>query len=198
MTVVALVPAAGRGERLGLGIPKAFVLVGSRPLLVHAVTRLREAGVDQVVVAVGAGEFSEASELLGDTATVVVGGSDRVASVRAALDHADPAAAVLLVHDAARAFVPVSVIRAVVDAVLGGAAAVIPVLPVVDTIREVGAGPGPTVVDRENLRIVQTPQGFSPELLRRAHGQAFRDGVTGHGRCCAGRDARRATGFRAW
>ena len=178
MTVVALVPAAGRGERLGLGIPKAFALVGSRPLLVHAVTRLREAGVDQVVVAVGAGEFSEACELLGDTATVVVGGSDRVASVRAALEHADPAAAALLVHDAARAFVPVAVIRAVIDAVLDGAAAVIPVLPVVDTIREVGAGPGPTVVDRENLRIVQTPQGFSPEVLRRAHAQAFRDGVT--------------------
>src|ERR1700712_212052 len=106
MTVVALVPAAGRGERLGLGVPKAFVRVGSAPLLVHAVRRLREAGVDQVVVAVGVDERSRAAELLGGSADVVIGGVDRVGSVRAALARADRTASVLLVHDAARAFVP--------------------------------------------------------------------------------------------
>lgn len=178
MTVVALVPAAGRGERLGLGIPKAFAVVGSRPLLAHAVARLREAGVDQVVVAVGPGQVRAAADLLGDAALVVEGGSDRMASVRAALARADPAARVVLVHDAARAFVPVSVIRAVIETVQGGADAVIPVLPVVDTIRSVQAAQLPTVVDREPLRIVQTPQGFAPEVLRLAHEQAHRAGIT--------------------
>ena len=109
---------------------------------------------------------------------MVTGGSDRVGSVRAALDHSDPSASVVLVHDAARAFVPVTVIRAVIKAVQDGAGAVVPVLPVVDTIRTLQAGDGPTVVDRELLRIVQTPQGFAPELLRAAHARADREGIT--------------------
>ncbi len=176
MTVVALVPAAGRGERLGLG-PKAFVQVGPAPLLVHAVRRLHEAGVDHVIVAVGVDESSRAAELLGGSADVVIGAADRVGSVRAALARVDRSASVVLVHDAARAFVPVSVITAVVRAVLGGAPAVVPVLPVVDTIRTVHAGNGPSVVDREDLRIVQTPQGFDPDTLRRAHALAEREGV---------------------
>jgi len=176
MTIVALVPAAGRGERLGLG-PKAFVRVGSDPLLVHAVRRLHEAGVDRVIVAVGPDEVSLACELLTDTAAVVTGAADRIGSVRAALAMVDATATVVLVHDAARAFVPVGVIRAVVQGVLGGAPAVVPVLPVVDTIRTLAPGSGPSVVDRENLRIVQTPQGFDPDTLRRAHALAERGNV---------------------
>ena len=74
----------------------------------------------------------------------------------------------MLVHDAARPFATPAMIRAVVDAVRGGAAAVIPVLPVVDTIRRVDADGRPAgVVDRDQLRIVQTPQGFRPDVLRR-------------------------------
>lgn len=169
MTVVALVPAAGRGERLGLGIPKAFALVGSAPLLVHAVRRLREAGVDEIVVAVGPDERAEAEALLAGLALVVVGGTDRVASVNAALQHARSDADVILVHDAARAFVPVSVIHAVIEAVRQGARVVIPVLPVADTIRTVTPA---VVIDRDNLRVVQTPQGFEPGILRAAHARA--------------------------
>ena len=179
MTVVALVPAAGRGERLGLGMAKAFVAVGGEPLLLHAVRRLVEAGVDQVVVAVGPAELDDARVLLGSTAQVVTGGNDRGASVRAALAAADPRADVVLVHDAARAFVPVGMITAVVAAVRAGAPAVIPVLPVIDTIRSVDGHGHPTgVVDRDRLRIVQTPQGFSPDVLRLAHASAERDGGT--------------------
>ena len=179
MSVVALVPAAGRGERLGLGIPKAFAVVGSTPLLVHAVRRLHEAGVDQIVVAVGPDQVDQAAALLVGLALVVAGGDDRVASVRAALSHADPAADVILVHDAARAFVPVTVIRAVVDAVRSGQAAVIPVLPVTDTIREVqSSGMAVRVVDRDRLRIVQTPQGFQPAILHRAYARALTAGIT--------------------
>jgi len=169
MTVVALVPAAGRGERLGLSVPKAFAIVGSASLLVHTVRQLREAGVDQVIVAVGADELGTAAAALSDLAQVVVGGSDRAASVRAALQKVDRRAEVILVHDAARAFAPVEVIRAVIDAVRAGKPAVVPVLPVADTMRTVEpAG----VIDRSRLRIVQTPQGFAPDVLRRAHASA--------------------------
>lgn len=180
MTVVALVPAAGRGERLGLGIPKALALVGPRTLLEHAVRRLVESGVDQVIVAVGPDVLKQARSLVGGSAQVVIGGADRVASVRAALKRADEAADVILVHDAARAFVPVTVVRAVVAAVRAGHPAVIPVLPVADTIREIepSGGRAVRVVDRDRLRIVQTPQGFSPAVLRRAYDLALTSGAT--------------------
>src|SRR3954454_4312391 len=108
MTVIALVPAAGRGERLGLGMPKFWVDVDGRPLLWHAVRALSEAGVDRIVVAVGVGDTEAAAALLGRRVWVVEGGALRVASVRAALDVAltTGSAEVILVHDAAGAFMP--------------------------------------------------------------------------------------------
>lgn len=158
------------------------MLVGGVPLLVHAVRRLLDAGVDQVVVAVGAAELADARSLLADharQATVVVGGADRTSSVRAALAAADENADVVLVHDAARAFVPIAVITAVIAAVRAGHPAVIPVLPVVDTIRRIGDDEVLTgVVDRNRLRIVQTPQGFAPSVLRSSHALAQRHGGT--------------------
>lgn len=186
--VVALVPAAGRGTRLAAGlpeaaagagavpgaaVPKAFVSLLGRSLLWHCVQGLRQAGcVDQIVVAVGAQYREQARAALldaGDQVRIVIGGSERADSVRAALAAA-PDAEVLLVHDAARCLTPVSVIRAVAAAVLAGHPAVVPVLPVVDTIKRVDPG-GRVVctVDRADLRVVQTPQGFAPDLLRRAH-----------------------------
>jgi 2-C-methyl-D-erythritol 4-phosphate cytidylyltransferase/2-C-methyl-D-erythritol 2,4-cyclodiphosphate synthase len=202
MTVLALVPAAGRGERLGAQVPKAFVTVAGRTLLEHAVRALADAGVDRIVVAVGPDELAAARELLGTAVTVsaggprdrtsipvavVSGGADLVASVAAALraaDDADPAGGdeptVVLVHDAARAFQPAAVIRAVIEAVLAGAGAVVPVLPVPDTVRRLDpAGRSGGVLDRERLRIVQTPQGFAPDLLRRAHAHAAASGGGG-------------------
>lgn len=183
MSVIALVPAAGSGHRLGAAVPKAFVTVAGVPLLVHSVDRLLAAGVDHVIVAVSTDRLLEASRLVGDRAEVVVGGADRMSSVAAALAAADQFVAdravthrvtddvdVVLVHDAARALAPPELIRSVIAAVRDGHPAVVPVLPVVDTIRAVaddGSLAGP--VDRDTLRVVQTPQGFAPAVLRRAH-----------------------------
>jgi 2-C-methyl-D-erythritol 4-phosphate cytidylyltransferase/2-C-methyl-D-erythritol 2,4-cyclodiphosphate synthase len=177
MTVVALVPAAGRGERLGAGIPKAFVRVGGRTLLEHAVAGLRAAGVERIVVAVGIDEIELASRVLPAGVVVVAGGEHRVASVAAALAAAGEDADIVLVHDAARAFQPPAVTRAVIAAVQAGADAVVPVLPVVDTVRSVGPDGRPlTALDRSALRIIQTPQGFSAQTLRRAHSGNAPDG----------------------
>lgn len=179
MSVVALVPAAGSGQRLGANVPKAFVTVGGRALLVHAVDRLLAAGVDRVVVAVPADHLSRARELLADRAMVVIGGADRVASVSAALEVAGDDAEVILVHDAARSFAPEFMIQRVIAAVRGGAAAVVPVLPVTDTVRSLHPdGSVAGTVDRDVLRIVQTPQGFSAAVLRRAHAGAGTGGIT--------------------
>jgi 2-C-methyl-D-erythritol 4-phosphate cytidylyltransferase len=170
---VALVPAAGEGVRLAAGMPKAFVPLCGRPLLWHCVRALLASGcVDVVVVAVGVHHQDRARAALADAADqvmIVTGGEHRGDSVRAAL-HSVPDAGVVLVHDAARCLTPVSVIQAVAHAVLAGQQAVVPVLPVVDTIKQVDAG-GCVVgtVDRAALRAVQTPQGFAGDLLRRAH-----------------------------
>jgi len=177
MTVAAIVPAAGSGERLAAGVPKAFVRVGGRELLAHAVDRLYAAGVRVVVVAAPAGELDRARVLLGEHAIVVRGGADRTASVAAALDAVPDDADVVLVHDAARAFAPVSLIARVIARVRAGADAVVPVLPVVDTIRGIDVGGALTgTVDRAGLRIIQTPQGFRPDVLRRAHAAAALQG----------------------
>jgi 2-C-methyl-D-erythritol 4-phosphate cytidylyltransferase len=174
MSVVALVPAAGRGERLGIGVPKALVPVGDEPLLVHAVRGLCSTGrIDRVVVAAPVSHIDSMVAALtrsGVEALVVPGGASRTESVRLALHAAGADATVVLVHDAARAFTPAEVIAAVVERVVRGASAVVPVLPVADTVKRVDpAGFVVATPDRADLRIVQTPQGFRADVLRRAY-----------------------------
>lgn len=168
--VVALVPAAGKGLRLGHDEPKAFVCLGTDSLLTRSVDGLRASGaVDRIVVIVPAELLDAARRHVGDDVTVVAGGLERTDSVRAGLAAVGDAA-VVLVHDAARALTPPTLIARVVAEVRAGRSAVIPVLPVVDTIKEVdimGAVVG--TPDRASLRSVQTPQGFDADVLRRAY-----------------------------
>ncbi len=167
---VAVVTAAGSGERLGAGIPKAFVELGGRTMLEHAVDGLLVSGViGRVVVAVPADRVSQAAALLGDRATVVEGGAERHDSVGRALAAVGDAE-FILVHDAARPFTPADQIRRVVAALVDGVRAVIPVLRVVDTVKVVDAnGVVLGTPERAGLRAVQTPQGFEAALLRRAY-----------------------------
>lgn len=178
----AVVPAAGRGERLGPGAPKALRLLGGVPLLVHAVRALSTArSVDLVVVAAPEGGVDDVRSLLaehglvddapGRAGTLVVeGGDTRQDSVARALLALPDDVDVVLVHDAARPLAPVSLIDAVAAAVRGGADAVVPGLPVADTIKAVDAdGLVTATVDRASLRAVQTPQGFRRALLTEAH-----------------------------
>jgi len=175
---VAIVTAAGSGERLGAGVPKAFVKLGSQTMLEHAVAGLLASDViDRVVVAVPAERVAETAGMLGagiygGLLTVVEGGAERDDSVRRALAAAD-VAEFILVHDAARPFTPLNQIQRVVAALRDGMRAVIPVLPVVDTIKAVDAnGVVLGTPERAGLRAVQTPQGFEAALLRRAYQQS--------------------------
>ncbi|HEX2131653.1 MAG TPA: 2-C-methyl-D-erythritol 4-phosphate cytidylyltransferase [Actinophytocola sp.] len=186
-SAVALVPAAGRGERLGDKGPKALVPVHGVPLVVHAVRGLLSAGcVRRVVVAAPSSSVDIMRGVLaeaGADALVVPGGADRTESVRLALDAAlgeSPDVEIVLVHDAARAFTPPELVRAVVAEVAGGAPAVVPALPVADTVKRVDPdGVVTATVDRADLRAVQTPQGFQVDVLRRCYaaecGQATDD-----------------------
>ena len=191
---VAVLTAAGSGSRLGAGVPKALVPVGGVSLLRRAAAGLIASGaVSHVVVTAPAEEvdrFRAELEGLPDAAAAagegrcggieVVAGSPRsrqasVALGLAAALAAVPQADVVIVHDAARALTPPEVTQRVVAAVRAGHEAVVPALPVTDTVKEVEARregePEPVVGTprRDRLRAVQTPQGFSTPVLVAAH-----------------------------
>ena len=175
-----VVPAAGAGTRLGPGMPKALRELAGEPLLLHAVRRLRDCpSLGPVVVAAPAGELAAVTALLaGFDVVVVAGGVQRQDSVAAGLRALPADVTHVLVHDAARALVPVSVVEAVVEALRGGADAVVPVLSVADTVKRVdGDGVVLATVPRADLRAVQTPQGFRREVLEAAH-RAAQGGLT--------------------
>lgn len=175
MTIAAVVTAAGRGTRLGSATPKALVPVVGRPLLAYALDRIAPL-TSRIVVTAVPEQLSVFAEAVEGRADVVAGGESRQSSVWAGLSalasHGglDPDD-IVLVHDAARAFMPTSVMRDAVAAVEGGADAAVPVVPVVDTLvsapgalGEYGHG-----VDRDTVRAVQTPQVFRARVLIAAH-----------------------------
>lgn len=176
MSTAAVVPAAGRGERLGPGTPKALRFLGGVPLLVHSVRALAAArSVELVVVAAPPADLALVRSLLtGHDARaevrVVAGGATRQESVRLALAALPDGVDVVLVHDAARPLVPVDLVDTVAAAVREGADGVVPALPLADTVKQVdGAGVVVATLDRSALRAVQTPQGFRRSVLEEAH-----------------------------
>jgi 2-C-methyl-D-erythritol 4-phosphate cytidylyltransferase len=168
---VALIVAAGRGERLGSGRPKALVTLSGKPMLEWSVAALREVSeVVQIVVALPGEALDEAP--VGTVA--VAGGSVRSQSVRAAL-YASEGGDPVIVHDAARPLArPELFERALAELEQSGADAVIAAAPVPDTIKEVGED-GRTVartLDRTRLWAVQTPQAFRRSALERVFAEA--------------------------
>jgi 2-C-methyl-D-erythritol 4-phosphate cytidylyltransferase len=173
LTVAAILLGAGEGLRLGADVPKAFCLVGGRTLLAHSFDRfVAHPRVRDVVVVVPAAFLDRAREL-GSGVTVIAGGITRLDSVRIGLAALAADVDAVLVHDVARPFVPAPLIDRVVDALAAGADAVVPGLPVTDTIKEVGAGEAViATLDRSVLRAIQTPQGFRRAALEAAHTDA--------------------------
>lgn len=174
MTVAAILTAAGSGLRLGHPEPKALVRLNGTPLLQHAARRLVMSGsIDTLVVTAPAGH-EVAFRALVPEAVVVTGGSTRQASVAAGLAVLPSATERVLVHDAARPLASPELIRRVLDALLAGHRAVVPGVPLVDTVTRVdptatGATAALGTVPRDGLRGVQTPQGFDRALLDAAH-----------------------------
>lgn len=185
MRIAAVVPAAGRGERLGPGAPKALRDIGGAPMLLHAVRTLAQARlVDMVIVAAPLDELTSVRALLADSGgptevTVVAGGKTRQGSVQRALAALPQDVEGVLVHDAARPLAPAELVDAVAAAVRDGADAVVPVLPMIDTVKEVDdASHVVRTVDRSLLRAVQTPQGFRRTVLEEAHAAAAEEAAT--------------------
>ncbi|MGI5398121.1 2-C-methyl-D-erythritol 4-phosphate cytidylyltransferase [Streptomyces sp. CA-135486] len=186
----AVIPAAGRGVRLGPGAPKALRTLNGTPMLIHAVRAMAASRAVSLVIVVAPPDGApEVKHLLDEHALpqrtdylVVPGGDTRQESVRLGLKALPDDIGIVLVHDAARPLVPVDTVDAVIEAVRDGAPAVVPALPLADTVKEVEpAGkdaPEPVVATpaRARLRAVQTPQGFDRDTLVRAHETVVLDG----------------------
>ncbi|OXM72027.1 MULTISPECIES: IspD/TarI family cytidylyltransferase [Amycolatopsis] len=151
--------------------PDPCALVRGAPVLRHAVRGLLESEcADRLVVAVPEPVLGECEVIIravpgaGSRCRVLVCGPDRAETVRAALEAAGDSD-VVLVHDVARPFVPPATVRAVAEAVFAGAEAIIPVLPVTDTVKHVSGDLVDGTSDRDRLRVVQTPVGYRPDVL---------------------------------
>ena len=172
---VALLVAAGSGSRAGggCGLAKQFRDLGGRPLIVHAVERLRHPRIDAVQVVIGAGQQQAYESAVGGLPlpAPVIGGETRQQSVHNGLSVLAAAGDVgrVLIHDAARPFLPMAVVDRLLEA-LGRNEGAVPVLPVVDTLAKGGTLLGDTV-PREMLVRVQTPQAFRFSAILRAHAQ---------------------------
>lgn len=169
--VAVVVPAAGSGERLGGGTAKALREIGDVPMLVHALRSLTAApSVELLVVVAPAADLEAVRDLVDPDVVVVAGGATRSESVRCALVVLPDDVDVVLVHDAARPFVPASVVEAVVAGVRGGHDAVVPVIALSDTVKRLSAdGRVLETLSRHDLYAVQTPQGFLRSVLVEAH-----------------------------
>ncbi|MHB0929677.1 MAG: IspD/TarI family cytidylyltransferase [Candidatus Nanopelagicales bacterium] len=221
----AIVPAAGSGTRLGVGIAKALHKVGAQSLLELAVRSLADArlhvaglgadgprAIDLIVVAAPPAhlddvlkslafladpgiESDDAPDAFVDSAgtfvaiddvqerdvpglMVVAGGATRQESVANALAVLPDDVELVLVHDAARALAPVQVIERVLASLHDGAQAVVPAIPIADTVKLVEDAAVLRTLDRSSLRAVQTPQGFTRAALERAHQAAQERGDT--------------------
>ena len=170
--VAAIIPAAGSGVRLGADVPKAFLELAGLTLLTRSAHAM-SLEADVIVISVPSGFLEKASQLLSEVDAevhVVEGGEHRQESVAKALAVVPEDVTIVLVHDAARPLVPHRVTQDVIAAIRSGAEAVIPVLPLVDTIKRVDSqGRAIETVDRNQLRRVQTPQGFNRKVLDTAY-----------------------------
>jgi 2-C-methyl-D-erythritol 4-phosphate cytidylyltransferase len=182
--VVALVPAAGRGLRMGGSVPKQFLSLGGEPLIVQSLRTLQaSAVVDQIVLAVPLAdvEYCE-NEIVSryrftKVGKVVAGGSERQDSVRYALAQIPSDTEIVLIHDAVRPFVTQRMIEEVVAAARKEGAAII-ALPMRDTVKQVRTdGTIERTVDRTPLWLAQTPQAFRRELIETAHKKAHAEGI---------------------
>jgi len=183
-TTVALVPAAGRGLRMGGPVPKQFLSIGGQPLIVHSLRTLQASSViDAIVLAVPESDLAYCQSDIVEAhrftkvIKVVAGGQERQDSVRHALAVVDSQVEIVVVHDAVRPFLTQRMLEEVVAAARSNGAAII-ALPMRDTVKLVGGGHViERTVDRKPLWLAQTPQAFRREWLQEAHRKAQIDGM---------------------
>ncbi len=167
--IAAIIVAAGRGTRAGIGAPKQWRMLAGRIVLAHTLDAFRQAGITRLVVVVHPDDLDKADTLRAPDVAIVLGGDTRTASVRAALEALEgDAPQHVLIHDGARPLVSAAVIDDVCAA-LDHAIAAAPALPVVDALWRGKNGRVAAAVSRTDLFRAQTPQGFEFRAILAAH-----------------------------
>ena len=183
-SVVAIVPAAGSGSRMGVASPKQFLRLGGVPVLVRTLRILAGSRVVGGIVLVAPPPAVERTRRLlarhrvPRVLAVVPGGAERQESVWLGLQAVPAAADLVVVHDGVRPFITGTLVRDVVEAA-GRFGAAICGIPVRETVKRHREGFVETTVDRGGLWLIQTPQAFRRTLLWEAHDKARRDGFLG-------------------
>ena len=188
--IVAILPAAGLGTRMGADMPKQFLELDGVPLVIHTLRRLAscKAITEMIVATRGDGlaplEARIRGEKFAQPVRVVRGGDTRQDSVAAALRELPGDADIVLVHDAVRPFVTREQIERVIDEARRRHAAILGI-PAMDTVKEVKRASLPEdvaliimTIPRERVVLAQTPQAFSTKLIKEAFARAASDGVT--------------------
>lgn len=182
-TVRAIIVAAGRGRRIGAGVPKAFLPLAGEPILVRTLRPFEAcADVHRLVVVVPEELLSRAEAMVAAAQVtkleaVIAGGPERMHSVARALERiSSEAGDILLVHDGVRPFVTPQQIARVIERARAVGAAVL-AIPIVETVKEVEGERVIGTVDRRRLYLAQTPQAFRAAILLQAYERALREGI---------------------
>ena len=182
--VVTIIPAGGVGKRLGSPIPKQFLKIGGRPVIIHTLLVFENTPtVNKIIIPIVPNWRAYLEKILAafdlkKIYAIVPGGKTRQESVYAGLKVLPEKTSIILVHDAARPFVTQEIIEEVIKTIrLKGAA--IAATPVKDTVKEVENGLIKETIPRERLYLAQTPQGARKDLLLHAFEKAYMDGFLG-------------------
>jgi 2-C-methyl-D-erythritol 4-phosphate cytidylyltransferase len=186
MSTAALLLAAGVGARLGGSLAKAFVLLGDRPMVQRSMEAIEACGVvDRTVLVVPPDEVERARRLAagpsetGRVQDVIAGGETRQTSVRCGLAVLPEGTEVVLCHDAARPFASPALFVRVVEAIRSGEGeAAVPVVRSPDTVKRIEGSLVVHTIPRDEIGLCQTPQAFRADILRRAHDEALRTGLS--------------------
>ncbi len=177
MKKIAVIVAGGTGTRMGAEIPKQFLILHQQPILQHAIAAFTNAFTDIAIVVVLPAQYLAegkkiAEQFTDHSITCIEGGSTRFYSVKNGLDHVPPHS-VVFVHDAVRCLLTKELIHACYNQALVRGSA-IPAVVATDSIRVIN-GSSSRTADRNNIRLVQTPQTFKSELILEAFSQAYQD-----------------------
>lgn len=173
-----IIVAGGKGLRMGGDIPKQFLVVDGMPILMHTISKFAEwDGAMEIVVVLPESQQQYWRELCREYGfdirhTIATGGKERFHSVKNGLAVVPTECGLVAVHDGVRPYVSHETIARCFDAAARYGAAV-PVTPVVETIRHIEPDGRSITVPRADYRLVQTPQVFRTDLLRRAYEQEF-------------------------
>jgi len=183
MKVGAIIPAAGRGKRIGASIPKQFLEIQGRPLLHHTLTVFASCKlIDYVVLVMPRADVNEVGKDWMNkykiVQEVVVGGEQRQDSVYNGFNSLEKGTDIVVVHDGVRPFTTPQMITATVEAAQQHGAA-ITAIPVSDTVKQAADGFVKQTVSRDGLWRVQTPQAFQYGLLQQAFKKAQKDSYYG-------------------